>query len=101
MALATARIQKLTDAELEAVILEIQALGETAGVVALWGVLLGYPLANHTGPPVAPWSVAIPKDQWSAITATAIEASETVVSGDRDTMPGGVMLNSGPSSIEL
>lgn len=84
----------LTADELEAVIDVIAAEGEVAGVVALWSVLLGYPLANHTGPPFDPTGVAIPTDQWKAICQAAFDNPQ------HDGLRGGTLMNSGPSSYE-
>ena len=87
------RQRPLTADEIEAVTDEIATEGEVAGLVALWGVLLGYPLANHTGPPFHPGSVAIPATQWKSIAAAMVAANTT-------SFPAGTMINNGPSSFE-
>ena len=82
----------LTNHELVAVTDVIATEGEVAGLVALWSVLLGYPLANHTGPPFHPGSFAIPEAQWKAIGTAMMETKVAVTN-----FPGFTLVNTGPS----
>jgi hypothetical protein len=84
----------LTDGELDAVTDVIAAEGEVSGLVALWAVLLGYPLANHPGQ-LRPGDYAIPEVQWRKIAAAMI--ATTIAPTD---FPGFTMVNSGPSGYE-
>lgn len=87
------RHRPLTDKELDAITDVIATEGETSGLVALWGVLLGYPMKNHTGDPFHPGSVEIPEKQWTAI-AGAMIATKVAVTN----FPGFTMVNTGPGS---
>ncbi len=84
----------LTQDELDAVTDVIATEGEVAGLVALWAVLLGYPLANHPGQ-LRPGDYAIPEDQWKAI-GTAMMATKVAVTN----FPGFTLVNTGPSGYE-
>ena len=88
------RQRPLTDGELDAVTDVIAAEGEVSGLVALWAVLLGYPLANHPGQ-LRPGDYAIPESQWRRIAAAMI--ATTIAPTD---FPGFTMVNSGPSGYE-
>jgi hypothetical protein len=89
----TPRHRPLTNHELVAVTDVIATEGEVAGLVALWSVLLGYPMANHTGPPFSPGSVEIPEAQWHAIAGAMVKSRVEVTN-----FPGFTMVNTGPGS---
>lgn len=85
----------LSNEEMDAVTDVIATEGEVSGLIALWGVLLGYPLKNHTGEPFHPGSVQIPEDQWHKIAGAMVRTKINVTN-----FPGFTMVNSGPSGIE-
>ena len=87
----------LTEPEIGALLDVIATEGEVAGVVALWSVLLGYPLANHTGAPFDPTSIAIPEAQWRALCG-AMMTTTTGEPGFEAALRGGTMMNTGPSA---
>ena len=89
----------LTDAELETVLDTVADDGEVAGVVALWELILDvdwlYP-TDLASVPYRPGSIdptvyAIPARQWKVICQAMMNNPQ------HDGMPGGTMMNSGPS----
>ena len=79
----------LDKAELETVLDTIADNGEVAGLVALWDAVLedGW---EHTQS-IDPTAYAIPKSQWMVLCQAMMDNPQ------HDGMPGGTMLNSGPS----
>ena len=84
----------LTNEELDAVTDVVATEGEVAGLVALWAVLLGYPLAHHPGQ-LRPGDYEIPEAQWRKIAAAMVDTKIAVTN-----FPGFSMVNTGPSGYE-
>ena len=82
----------LTKAEFETVLDEIAGSGEAGGIVALWDIILedGW---EHTQS-IDPTAYAIPEAQWKEICQAMMNNPM------HDGLPGGTMLNSGPSSYD-
>ena len=82
----------LDKAELETVLDTVADDGEVAGVVALWELILDVDhLSQYDG---SFFGYRIPTDQWKVICQAMMDNPQ------HDGMPGGTMLNSGPSSWE-
>ncbi len=83
----------LTDTELEDVLAAINNEGEVAGVLELWAAVLGVAVEDHEGT-IDPTAYAIPAAQWKEICQAMMDNPQ------HDGMPGGTMMNSGPSSFD-
>ncbi len=88
-----------TDEEMQAVYTSITDDGEVAGLLTVWEIILGTPLADTVEPNIDPSLYAIPTEQWLEITGYMVRDKRTQ-HPSYEGIPGFTMVNQGPSSYE-